>query len=231
MSKFSIAKSWCFSNLKGFLQGATLHMQPDTGGHYMMYQGGDSVFTSTVRSLRAFCAWIKSVVILGQFLVLPTKSSHFGFWWQMSHERDTSCPVCSRVAIDVRVSREMLLRDFIEVIKADSRLRCKDPVSPSQMRFPTKPWYNNTCERKFFLIFDVLTVTLLFMQAISAPSAEGNNIHVLYQPHIAALLQHTKPNLEKTLGELLIGLGDGVELTVDDPNLAAQKQLKILWAQ
>jgi hypothetical protein len=81
------------------------------------------------------------------------------------------------------------------------------------------------------LIFDVLTVTLLFMQAISAPSAEGNNIHVLYQPHIAALLQHTKPNLEKTLGELLIGLGDGVELTVDDPNLAAQKQLKILWAQ
>jgi hypothetical protein len=69
------------------------------------------------------------------------------------------------------------------------------------------------------------------MQAISAPSAEGSNIHVLYQPHIAALLQHTKPNLEKTLGELLIGLGDGVELTVDDPNLAAQKQLKILWAQ
>ena len=57
----------------------------------------------------------------------------------MSHERDTSCPVCSRVAIDVRVSREMLLRDFIEVIKADSRLRCKDPVSPSQMGFPTKP--------------------------------------------------------------------------------------------
>jgi hypothetical protein len=40
----------------GFLQGATLHMQPDTGGHYMMYQGGDSVFTSTVRLLRAFFA-------------------------------------------------------------------------------------------------------------------------------------------------------------------------------
>lgn len=67
-------------------------------------------------------------------------------------------------------------------------------------------------------------------QAISAPSVQGNNINILYQPHIAALLAHTRGNLDKPLGELLSGLGDGVELTVDDPNLAAQKQLKILYA-
>jgi len=151
----AVVAAACTNEVFKLATGACMHMQDQTGGHYMMYQGSDGVYTGT-----------------------------------MSHERVDTCAVCSRAPIPVRVSKDMLLKDFIEVLKADTRLRLKDP-------------------------------------ALSAPSTSSSGVKNLYNPHVAALLQHTKPNLEKSIGELLQGLMTGVELTVDDPALATQKQIAV----
>eukprot|EP00283_Hemiselmis_rufescens_P004686 CAMPEP_0173424552 /NCGR_PEP_ID=MMETSP1357-20121228/4449_1 /TAXON_ID=77926 /ORGANISM="Hemiselmis rufescens, Strain PCC563" /LENGTH=381 /DNA_ID=CAMNT_0014387807 /DNA_START=1 /DNA_END=1146 /DNA_ORIENTATION=- len=108
----------------------------------------------------------------------------------MSHDRDPECTVCHRAAVNVKASRQMLLKDFIGVLKNDARLRIKDP-------------------------------------ALSAPAPSG--LKVLHNPHVSALAKMYAGNLDKTMGELLSGLESGVELTMDDPVLATQKQLSITF--
>jgi len=149
----AIVAAVCANEVLKLATAAAPHMQASTGGHYMMYQGGEGVFTNT-----------------------------------MAHERHADCPVCSRAAVRMEVPRDLTVAQLIEEMKADTRLRLRNP-------------------------------------ALSVAASNAAGMKTIYNPHVKSMLLQTTPNLDTTVGTWVAE--SGVELTVDDPVMATQKQVAI----
>jgi hypothetical protein len=58
------------------------------------------------------------------------------------------------------------------------------------------------------------------------PCAESRSgMRTIYNPHVKSIAEATRANLDATVGSWV--MQSGVELTVDDPTLATQKQIAI----
>jgi len=61
--------------------------------------------------------------------------------------------------------------------------------------------------------------------AISVPADTASGMKTVYNPHVQSILEKTKANLDEPISTWV--KTSGVELTVDDPSMATQKQVLI----
>jgi ubiquitin-activating enzyme E1 C len=64
--------------------------------------------------------------------------------------------------------------------------------------------------------------------AISVPADTSSGMRTIYNPHVSSIHDKTKANLDEPVSKWVSA--GGVELTVDDPIMATQKQVKVLFA-